>query len=336
MVAPSPAGEPTPANVLPLAPRGNVPDALELPGATAVRHRVMARRATGSALLDEQTRGVRPEERPKTELEALIAQAEAHRGLLWFDLAGPSRGVVRLLTPFKRLQRRLMRSYLVQQDAFNTYAIEFLRVLAAAQRRQDVCVCEAAGSEAEGPAPRQQALLLRVSTHQDAVHPGVERLVRAQPAPGLAAFFEGCRLVVGAGQGVTDALSLLRQHGLDALALSRCPSCQGAARRAGLRVAEGEATDYFAGRNAFGADGVVLSHVVEHMAPAETVGLLRRVRAVLPPGGPLAIVNATTSAHLDLALGRGRTGEDLRLYPVEFLSKLAAASGFDVLGLSSI
>lgn len=312
-------------------PRVHLEEPLELPGAAALRVRVLERRSQGTAVLAEQTPGARAAHPAPTSLDALVARLEAHRGLLWFDLRAPASGWSRLFTPFKLLQRRVLRSYLVQQDAFNSYALDFLRALAAEQRRPSACGCDlepdSLGPEAR--APERQALLLRASGRQATTGP-------VAISASLVSLFAGCRLVLGAGRGIAEALVRLRDHGVPALALTSCPGCQRAARRAGLRVAEGEVTAYFTGDNSFGADGVVLSHVVERLTPADTVGLLRRLRAGLPPGAPLAIVGASTRMHVDQALGRAALPEDLRLYPVEFLSKLAAASGFEVLGVSFV
>jgi hypothetical protein len=244
---------------------------LELPGAAAVRRRVVDRRALGEAILAEQTRGIRSPLGP-------------------LSVAGTN-----------------------------------------ADPRVEPAICDGhLGRSLPDPGVRaveRQAVLLRASGR-----PGTA--ARITISGSLVTAFSGCQLVLGAGPGVVESLARLRDHGVPALALTPCPQCQAAARRAGLRVADGDAAAYFAGDNSLGADGAVLYHVVERLTPGNTVSLLRSVRVALPAGAPLAVVGASPGSHVDSAIGHVRFLHELRFYPVDFLSKLAAAAGFEVLGVS--
>jgi len=101
-------------------------------------------------------------------------------------------------------------------------------------------------------------------------------------------FSPGSRVLdIGFGQG--NFLNHAQKGGLDATGFDRAPDLVAAAQRAGFKAVEGDATkvaDSFAPAS---FDGVLATHLIEHLSPAEVRSLLESVATLLVPGGTLVL-----------------------------------------------
>jgi SAM-dependent methyltransferase len=93
-------------------------------------------------------------------------------------------------------------------------------------------------------------------------------------------------LDIGCGRG--EFLSLLREAGIEARGVDADADMVAFARGEGLDVEQGDARSYLAGLADGSLGGVFCAHVLEHLQPAELLGLLELVKAKLRPGGLFA------------------------------------------------
>jgi hypothetical protein len=315
-----------------------VEDVVEFVDEQSLRARVWDRRAAGTALLSRQLGESREGgEDSGAALDALLAAVEAHRGLLSFDLGGRGSVLGRVAFPFKWLQRRLLRSYIAQQEAFNDYVLDFLRVLAldrkSEPRAQRLCdgTCTAA---VEAQAPELAAVMLRHVERGSAADTGLGPISSSRGLAGLAEFFSGCHLVLGAGPGSHEIVSGVSAHGADGVVLAHCSACQAAARSLGVRVADGDLPDYLSAIARYQPDGLALVSVVERLSPEELAGLFRLLGGTLPAGSRVALVTPSLATHVRRLLHEPHSEGPFHAHSVELLAGLATASEFEVLGVT--
>ena len=162
----------------------------------------------------------------------------------------------------------------------------------------------------QGPAITGGRLIPRLAPSRAAI---VDREVRHLHAtPGGRLLDVGC----GSG-GFLLAMAALgwRVEGIDP-----DPAAVAGAREAGLRVTQGTLADLDPSEHACAFNAVTLSHVIEHLH--DPTGDLRRVNAVLRPGGLLWIATPNLEA-----LGLRRFGRDWRgLEPPRHLVLFTRAS----------
>ena len=141
----------------------------------------------------------------------------------------------------------------------------------------------------------------------------------------------GRLLDVGCGSGAF--IAQMARLGWEAEGLEPDADAVAVARRAGLAVTQGTAEELDADGLAGRYDAVTLNHVVEHLH--DPAGVLRRIAAILRPGGTLWI--ATPNLR---ALGHRRYGPDwlaldpprhLVLFHRAALESLLARTGYEVL-----
>lgn len=134
-------------------------------------------------------------------------------------------------------------------------------------------------------------------------------------------------LEIGSDRGVM--LALLRENGQDAYGIDLDSAKVAAARARGLEVYQADAVEHLRGLPANSLGGVLLAHVIEHLAPARAVALLQQIARVLKPTARLVIV---TPNPRDL-----RTTErfwydptHVRPYPAALLVRLLEMHGLKV------
>lgn len=140
----------------------------------------------------------------------------------------------------------------------------------------------------------------------------------------VSQFPPGSRVLdIGFGQG--NFLNCARKSGLDATGFDRDPALVSAAQRAGLKVVRGDAAkvaDYFEPAS---FDGVLATHLIEHLAPADVRALLEGVATLLVPGGTLVLATPNIA---DPRVAMGLFWWDpthVRPYPAQAVQRLAAA-----------
>jgi len=133
-------------------------------------------------------------------------------------------------------------------------------------------------------------------------------------------------LDLGCGRGAM--LELLRDHGVDSYGVDTFGPGAQICRQKGLKIIEDDLFIHLQGLPSSCLGGVFCSHVVEHLAPAPAMTLLRESFRVLRPQGTLLIVTPNSK---DLAVALEGFWLDLthvRFYPARLLSVLLEQVGF--------
>lgn len=101
--------------------------------------------------------------------------------------------------------------------------------------------------------------------------------------------FQGCRRVVDLGCGRGEFLELIHKLGIDAEGVDLDADAIAACREKGLNVTQSDLFTFLRGQPDSSLDGILCSHVVEHLQPASLIRLVTLAAGKLAPGGVLAI-----------------------------------------------
>ena len=145
--------------------------------------------------------------------------------------------------------------------------------------------------------------------------------------------------VVDVGCGRGELVAMLRERGVDAYGYELEPDFVTLAAERGLPVAQGDGIAHVAGLPAGSVGGVVASHVVEHLEPAEVLRLVEGAAEALRPGGilimetpnPESLVAGSVNFHRDLTHRRPIHPDTLA-----FLCETAGFVDIEVLRLSPV
>ncbi len=101
-----------------------------------LRRMILERRLHAEASVDKSRgNGTGIENSSGARLQQLREELDSYRNVLEFDLASPMPVLGGPLTSFKRLIRRMFRSYIARQSAFNTYSLSLSESLHDETRR---------------------------------------------------------------------------------------------------------------------------------------------------------------------------------------------------------
>lgn len=117
---------------------------------------------------------------------------------------------------------------------------------------------------------------------------GPEDLIRERQQV-HAARLEGAGEVADLGCGRGEMLKLLRERGIEAIGVDASAEMVTVAREKGLRAEHGDMFAFLADRPAASLGGIVCSHVLEHLWPADHVRFARLCAAGLRPAGILIV-----------------------------------------------
>ena len=101
--------------------------------------------------------------------------------------------------------------------------------------------------------------------------------------------FQHCRRVLDLGCGRGEFLELMRKQGIDAEGVDLDADAIAACREKGLKATQSDLFGFLAAQPDSSLDGILCSHVVEHLQPAGTIRLVASAAGKLAPGGVLAI-----------------------------------------------
>lgn len=101
--------------------------------------------------------------------------------------------------------------------------------------------------------------------------------------------FRDCRRVLDLGCGRGEFLELLSKEGIEALGVDLDADAVAACREKGLTVAQADLFQFLAAQPNGSLNGILCSHVVEHLPPARIAALVTTATEKLAPGGILAI-----------------------------------------------
>ena len=170
--------------------------------------------------------------------------------------------------------------------------------------------------------PRLAAVLYAWSSEDH-----VRRLQR-----GYLKIFEGAGSVVDVGSGRGIFLDLLRDEGIAAVGIEVSREAAQRSRERGHEVVEAEAIAGLrelarAGRR---FDGVLCSHVIEHMLPEAAIDLVEAIAGALAPGGRAIVVTPNPSNLKVLSHSFWLDPTHVRPYPRPLLERIGRAAGLEV------
>jgi O-antigen chain-terminating methyltransferase len=158
---------------------------------------------------------------------------------------------------------------------------------------------------------------------------GSEELVRGRQLRHADRFvgIEGEVADLGAGRG--ELLELLRDRGVDAIGVDASAEMVAFAREKGLRAEHGDIFEFLAARPPASLGGIVCSHVLEHLWPADHVRFARLCAAALRPGGLLVVETPNPKSLIAGAINFSCDPTHLRPVFPETLAFMLESAGFD-------
>jgi 2-polyprenyl-3-methyl-5-hydroxy-6-metoxy-1,4-benzoquinol methylase len=113
--------------------------------------------------------------------------------------------------------------------------------------------------------------------------------------------FRDCRRVLDLGCGRGEFLELLSKEGIEAQGVDLDADAVAACREKGLAVSQADLFQFLAEQPNGSLNGILCSHVVEHLAPARIAALVTTAAEKLAPGGLLAIETPNPACLATLA-----------------------------------
>lgn len=144
--------------------------------------------------------------------------------------------------------------------------------------------------------------------------------------------FSGAKRVLDVGCGDGPFLDLVRERGIESVGVDACEVAAGDARERGHRVEVGDAEQlvrrFVQAGESF--EGVMLSQVIEHMAPSEVLSLFDALALLLPQGSSLVVVTPNPRNLIVLSEVFWLDPTHLRPYPRPLIERLGVEAGFRV------
>jgi O-antigen chain-terminating methyltransferase len=138
----------------------------------------------------------------------------------------------------------------------------------------------------------------------------------------------GCTRVVDLGCGRGELLEMLRDAGVGAYGVDTEPDFVELVAEKGLEIRREDAVAHVEGLAPGEVDGMVASHLVEHMPPAALARLVRAAAAVLEEGGVLILETPNPESLLAGSINFHRDPTHLRPVHPDTLAFLCESAGF--------
>ena len=151
---------------------------------------------------------------------------------------------------------------------------------------------------------------------------------RREKLAGFVEHFLGCRNVLDIGCGRGEFLHLLKGAGVDAIGVDNDPAHISRCREGGYQAFQEDMFAFLDGQRKF--DGIMMSHVIEHLRPGEVERLLAQSYKALATGGKLVVVtpNPESLAVMTNIFWLDVTHE--RLYPLPLVVEMCSDAGFEI------
>jgi SAM-dependent methyltransferase len=157
---------------------------------------------------------------------------------------------------------------------------------------------------------------------------GTEATIRERQS-GYIEALAGSRKVVDLGCGRGELLELLREADVDAYGVDLEPDFVQLVESKGLRAVRDDIQAHL-NRLAIGeVDGIVVSHVVEHLAPSEIYALIQRAADVLSAGGVLIVETPNPESLMAGSVNFHRDPTHRRPIHPDTLAFLCQSAGFE-------
>ncbi len=141
-------------------------------------------------------------------------------------------------------------------------------------------------------------------------------------------YFRGRRKVLDLGCGHGGFLVLLKESGVPAVGVDSDPEAVATCKTASLDVTQGDIFE-FLGRSS-GYDGIMASHVIEHMDIETAERLVDGCYAAMVSGGTLTIITPNPENLTAITKTFWLDPTHIRPYPVELLVELLRDTGFEI------
>jgi O-antigen chain-terminating methyltransferase len=167
---------------------------------------------------------------------------------------------------------------------------------------------------------------------------GAEAIVRDRQEV-YRARLEGRRRVVDLGCGRGELLELMRDAGVSSYGVDTEPDFVDLVAEKGLEIRREDAVAHLEGLAAGAVDGIVASHVIEHMPPSVVARLVGAAAAALDEGGLLILETPNPESLLAGSINFHRDPTHLRPVHPETLAFLCESAGFssvEILRLSPV
>ncbi len=156
-----------------------------------------------------------------------------------------------------------------------------------------------------------------------------DELNRLNKMRGFVELFTGCSKVLDIGCGRGEFLQALAERGIDGIGIDADPKCVARCAEKGLQVQATEALAHLS-EHPLACDGIMCSHVIEHLQPDQAQELLAGCFSALQPNGLLVIVTPNSKSLNVVADMFWRDPTHARLYPLSLLEIMLAREGFVV------
>jgi SAM-dependent methyltransferase len=266
------------------------------------------------------------------DLERRIAASEAHSEAA---LAGEAAERERTQRDTVTLSRRL--------DALE-HTLADIQAPARLARLERYVRAAAASAAAEAPASAANGAAGAVSSMLSMDYESFEGRFRPEDAVRdhqrrYVDILAGRRRVVDVGCGRGELVEMLNEAGVDAYGVELDPDFVARAAERGVPVRQGDGIAHVAELAAGSVDGVVASHVVEHLEPQEVLRLVAAAHNALAPDGvliletpnPESLVAGSINFHRDLTHRRPIHPDTLA-----FICRSAGFREVDILRLSPV
>lgn len=137
------------------------------------------------------------------------------------------------------------------------------------------------------------------------------------------------RLVVDLGCGRGELLQLLTEHGIDAYGVDLEPDFVDLVRSKGIRAVQQDIQAHLNGLTVGEVDGIVISHVVEHLTSSQIYALVQRAADVLSKGGTLVVETPNPESLLAGSINFHRDPTHRRPVHPDTLAFLCESAGFE-------
>lgn len=138
----------------------------------------------------------------------------------------------------------------------------------------------------------------------------------------------GSRHVVDLGCGRGELLQLLTEHGIDAYGVDLEPDFVDLVRSKGIRAVQQDIQAHLEGLAVGEVDGIVISHVVEHLKSSQIYALVQRAADVLSKGGTLVVETPNPESLLAGSINFHRDPTHRRPVHPDTLAFLCESAGF--------
>jgi O-antigen chain-terminating methyltransferase len=146
----------------------------------------------------------------------------------------------------------------------------------------------------------------------------------------LLPFFAGAARVLDVGCGRGVFLEMLREAGIAAVGVDLSPNAVRRCRELGFREVYQEDALGFLRGHAGAFDGVVCSHIIEHLPYEDAVELVHAAYAALAEGGRLAVVTPNPRDLRVIGEMFWLDPTHVRPYPLPLLEAMLRATGFAI------